>query len=87
MQLQEVDTIQDLRVWVEENMPKAEVYEDMYGTLVIRTNLGAAMGGYLYEIEGECDKCASSYELSSRDNRCGDCGNCDNCCTHKGEAE
>jgi hypothetical protein len=38
-----------LKVWVEENMPKAEVYEDMYGTLVIRTNLGASMGGYLYE--------------------------------------
>lgn len=49
MQLQEIDTVQDLKVWVEENMPKAEVYEDMYGTLVIRTNLGAAMGGYLFE--------------------------------------
>jgi hypothetical protein len=49
MQLQEVDTIQDLKVWVEENMARAEVYEDMYGTLVIRTNLGASMGGYLYE--------------------------------------
>lgn len=49
MQLQEVDTIQDLKVWVEENMQGAEVYEDMYGTIVIRTNLGASMGGYLYE--------------------------------------
>ena len=38
------------------------------------------------EGEGECDKCANSYELSSRDNRCGDCGNCDTCCTHKGES-
>ena len=37
------------------------------------------------EIAGECDKCANSYDLSSRDNRCGDCGNCDTCCTHKGE--
>jgi hypothetical protein len=37
------------------------------------------------EIAGECDKCATSYDLSSRDNRCGDCGNCDTCCTHKGE--
>ena len=85
MMLQEVDTIQDLRVWVEENMQGAEVYEDMYGTLVIRTNLISTMGGYLSPIEGECDKCGCSYELSSRDNRCGDCGNCDNCCTHKGE--
>jgi hypothetical protein len=37
--------------------------------------------------EGECDKCASSYDLSSRDNRCGSCGNCDTCCTHKGKEE
>jgi hypothetical protein len=37
------------------------------------------------EVAGECDKCAASYDLSSRDNRCGDCGNCDTCCTHKGE--
>lgn len=49
MQLQEVDTIQDLKVWVEENMAGAEVYEDMHGTLVIRTNLGTSMGGYLYD--------------------------------------
>lgn len=53
MQLQEIDTIQDLILWVEENMPKAEVYEDMYGTITIRTNLGASMGGYLFEREGE----------------------------------
>ena len=49
MQLQEVDTIQDLKGWVEENMSGAEVYEDMHGTLVIRTNLGKSMGGYLYD--------------------------------------
>jgi hypothetical protein len=49
MQIQEIDTIQDLKVWVEENMAGAEVYEDMYGTIVIRTNLGSAMGGYLFE--------------------------------------
>lgn len=49
MQLQEIDTVQDLKVWVEENMPNADVYEDMYGTLVIRTNLGVSMGGYLFE--------------------------------------
>ena len=89
MMLQEVDTIQDLKVWVEENMPGARLTQDSAGDIVIHTGLGAAMGGYLYEIEieGECDKCASSYELSSRDNRCGDCGNCGNCCTHKEEAE
>ncbi len=53
MQLQEIDTLQDLKLWVEENMQGAEVYEDMHGTLVIRTNLMAAMGGYLYEKEEE----------------------------------
>jgi len=37
--------------------------------------------------EGECDKCSSPYDVTSRENRCGDCGNCGNCCTHKGESE
>ena len=49
MMLQEVDTIQDLKVWVEENMQGAEVYEDTFGVIHIRTNLGASMGGYLFE--------------------------------------
>ena len=40
-----------------------------------------------HEQEGECDSCANSYELSSRDNRCGDCGNCGTCCTHEGEGK
>ena len=53
MQLQEIDTLQDLKLWVEENMPNADVYEDMYGTLVIRTNLISTMGGYLHEREVE----------------------------------
>jgi hypothetical protein len=49
MQLQEVDTIQELKLWVEENMQGATVEEGESG-IVIRTNLGSAMGGYLYEI-------------------------------------
>jgi hypothetical protein len=75
-----------------------EIYEDNYSHLEI----DEAMGGdcdcivhntlntivkYWHESEGECDKCATSYDLSSRDNRCGDCGNCDTCCTHEGEAK
>jgi hypothetical protein len=52
MQLQEVDTIQDLKLWVEENMPRAALEEGEDG-IIIRTNLGSAMGGYLYEKEGE----------------------------------
>ena len=53
MQLQEIDTLQDLKLWVEENMPSASVREDMHGTLVIHTNLISTMGGYLHEREGE----------------------------------
>lgn len=51
MQLQEIDTLQDLKVWVEENMAGATVEED--GEIVIRTNLISTMGGYLHEREGE----------------------------------
>ena len=51
MQLAEIDTLQDLKLWVEENMPGATV-EEGEGGIVIRTNLGSAMGGYLYESEG-----------------------------------
>jgi hypothetical protein len=39
------------------------------------------------EREGECDKCATSYDVSSRDNRCGNCGNCGTCCTHEREGK
>jgi hypothetical protein len=53
MQLQEIDTLQDLKLWVEENMPSASVREDMHGTLIIHTNLVSTMGGYLHEKEGE----------------------------------
>jgi hypothetical protein len=53
VKLQEIDTLKDLKEWVEENMEGAEVYEDMYGTLVIRTNLVSTMGGYLHEQGGE----------------------------------
>jgi len=52
MQLKEVDTIQDLKLWVEENMPGATV-EEGEGGIVIRTNLISTMGGYLHEREGE----------------------------------
>lgn len=87
MKLQEIDTLQELKIWVEENMPGA--YVESEGEVTIYTGLIATMGGYLHakESEGECDKCANSYELSSRDNRCGDCGNCGNCCTHTVERE
>lgn len=52
MKLQEVDTIQDLREWVEENMSGARLTVDSMGTIVIHTGLVSTMGGYLHK-EGE----------------------------------
>ena len=49
MQLQEMDTLQDLKVWVEENMPGARVTQDSAGDIVIHTGLISTMGGYLHE--------------------------------------
>jgi hypothetical protein len=51
--LSEVDTIQDLKEWVEENMPGATLAEDTAGNLVIHLNLYSTMGGYLHEKERE----------------------------------
>lgn len=51
MELQEVDTIQDLRDWVAEHMAGAEVRVDMHGTVVIHTHLMDTAGGYLYPKE------------------------------------
>lgn len=53
MQLQEVDTIQDLKLWVQENMKGAHVTIDSAGSLVIHTGLIETMGGYLHPAEGE----------------------------------
>lgn len=53
MQLAEIDTIQDLKEWVEENMPGARVTIDSRGDLVINTGLISTMGGYLHEREGK----------------------------------
>jgi hypothetical protein len=46
MQLQEIDTLQELKVWVEENMPGA--YVESEGEITIHTGLASSMGGYLY---------------------------------------
>lgn len=51
MELQEVDTIQDLRDWVAEHMTGAEVRIDMHGTVIIYTHLMDTAGGYLYPKE------------------------------------
>jgi hypothetical protein len=53
VKLQEVDTIQDLKEWVEENMPGARLTEDSVGDIVIHTGLMSTMGGYLHEKEEE----------------------------------
>jgi hypothetical protein len=53
VKLQEVDTIQDLKEWVEENMPGARLTVDSMGDVVIHTGLHSTMGGYLHEREEE----------------------------------
>jgi len=53
MQLAEIDTLQDLKLWVEENMPGARVTIDSAGDLVINTGLISTMGGYLHESDKE----------------------------------
>jgi hypothetical protein len=52
MQLQEIDTLQDLKIWVGENM-RGAIVEEGEGGIVIRTGLISTMGGYLHEREGE----------------------------------
>ena len=86
MEIDEVDTLNDLKEWLGEHMTGATINEGA-GGIVINTGLASSMGGYLSPIGGECDQCASSYELSDKDNRCGDCGNCSDCCTHEREGE
>ena len=58
MQLKEIDTIQDLKLWVEENMAGATV-EEGEGGITIHTGLASSMGGYLYLLsdvkEGESE--------------------------------
>jgi hypothetical protein len=56
VKLQEVDTIQELREWVEANMPGARLTEDSAGDIVIHTGLISTMGGYLHERGGEDDE-------------------------------
>jgi hypothetical protein len=51
MQLQEIDTLQDLILWVKENMPGA--YVESEGEVTIYTGLISTMGGYLHPIERE----------------------------------
>lgn len=53
MELNAVDTIEDLKLWVEENMPGARLTEDSAGDIVIHTGLISTMGGYLHTREEE----------------------------------
>jgi hypothetical protein len=52
MTLNGVDTIQDLKAWLRENMPGATLKEGE-GGITISTGLESTMGGYLYPIERE----------------------------------
>ena len=51
LSLSEVDTIQELKEWVSENMPGA--YVESEGEVTIYTGLIATMGGYLHAKESE----------------------------------
>jgi len=51
VKLQEVDTIQDLKEWLDENMKGARLTVDSAGDIVIHTGLISTMGGYLHEKE------------------------------------
>lgn len=53
MELTEVDTIQDLKEWVEENMQGARLTEDSVGNIVIHTGLMSTMVGYLHKTGDE----------------------------------
>ena len=52
MTMQEIDTLQDLKLWTRENMPGALVVETE-GEIVIQTGLISTMGGYLHATERE----------------------------------
>lgn len=51
MKFQDIDTLQDLKLWVEENMPGA--YVEGEDEVTVHTGLVSAMGGYLHPIEKE----------------------------------
>ncbi len=55
MQLQEIDTLQDLILWAKENMPGALIVETE-GEIIIQTGLESTMGGYLHPVEREDEK-------------------------------
>ena len=52
MTLDEIDTLNDLKLWLGENMPGSTISEGE-GGIVIHTNLTSTMGGYLSPIERE----------------------------------
>ena len=54
MTLEGVDTLNDLKLWLSENMPAATLCEGE-GGITISTGLVSTMGGYLYPIEKESE--------------------------------
>ena len=48
----ELDTLNDLKLWLSENMPAATLSEGE-GGITINTGLESSMGGYLHPIERE----------------------------------
>jgi hypothetical protein len=54
MTLNEIDTLNDLKLWLSENMPTATLAEGE-GGITISTGLESTMGGYLSPIERESE--------------------------------
>lgn len=53
MDIKEVETVNDLRAWVTENLAPAKVEIDTNGEVVIMTGMTVEMNGVLYPLE--CD--------------------------------
>jgi hypothetical protein len=55
IQVGEVETINDLRAWIGEQLPPAKVELDSNGEVIIRTGMTIEMNGVLYPLEWETD--------------------------------
>ena len=55
MDIKEVETVNDLRAWVNENLAPGKVTIDGKGEVVIHTGLTVEMNGMLYPLEWETE--------------------------------
>ena len=55
MDIKEVETVNDLRAWVTENLAPAKVEIDTNGEVVIMTGMTVEMNGVLYPLEWDSE--------------------------------